>query len=178
MNWLIKAGQLTNGSRWHHANGATDNSSLITENIPKEIAGYNNIKLSRTNCQLHSAIIYIEIIQLHILIILSNLSYSASPQTRGSQYIGLIYRSYLATTNTGCFKGQLGNPLYLWNGVILQIPSPLSAIVGLRLAFLTEINTAYQLTNNNQIYTLYQLLLQRRVLNQSICHLHWTQICI
>ena len=125
---------------------------------------------------MHRCVIYVEVICCDIWISCRFLLRDFTPQTRRSQYICFIYGYNLFVTFASCFHSNVHNALYFVTAVCFFIPSKLISAFALCLFAFTEINTASQLTNDNEIYILNEFLFKGRILLQRWIDFYRTQV--
>ena len=140
MNRLIHA-QLgfTNGSRGQHTDGTGNHACFIRQNITEQVAGHNDIKLSRIANQLHRSIVHIHILIFNLRIFLTQLMHGLAPYTGGFQNICLIYRNQLLAALHCHVKATTSDTLYLSDRIVHVIPAGFTQFA-LTAATLTEVN--------------------------------------
>ena len=125
---------------------------------------------------MHRCVIYVEVICCDVWISCRFLLRDFTPQTRRSQYICFIYGYNLFVTLASCFHSNIHDALYFITAVCFFIPCELISTFPLCLFAFAEINTTSQLTNDNEIYILYEFLFKRRILLQGWIDFYRTQV--
>ena len=125
---------------------------------------------------MHRCIIYVEVICCDIWISCRFFLSYFTPQTRRSQYICFIYRYNLFITFASCFHSNVHDALYFVTAISFFIPSKLVSTFTLCLFAFTEVNTASQLTNDNEIYILNEFLFKWGILLQRWIDFYRTQV--
>ena len=125
---------------------------------------------------MHRCVIYIEVICCDVWISNRFLLRDFTPQTRRRQYVCFIYGYDLFVTFTSCFHSDIHDAFYFITAVCFFIPSELISTFALCLFPFTKVNTTSQLTNDDEIYILYEFLFKRRILLQRWIDFHRTQV--
>ena len=151
MNGLIKSasGRTETGGR-DHTDGAGNHRCLIRKNIPKHILRHHNVKLRRVLDDLHSTVVNQHIAQLNIGIFFGKSVHYLLPEAAGIQYIALFNGAELPPSFSCGFKADSANTLDFFLVVCKNIDSSGLAVNILSL-MLTEIDSADQFSNNNEI---------------------------
>ncbi|MOA04955.1 hypothetical protein D3C78_1245280 [compost metagenome] len=168
MHRFIQAkASLTQRCRGQHTDRACKHSCFITQNITEHILSYDNVKAGRTTKQLHCTVVNKHMLQLNIRIIRSNTNDNFTPQTGGFEYVSLINRSELLAAFLSDFKGLTNDTFNFFYIVSASIYSFLS-MLSIATIFLTEVNAACKLTNNDQISTFKYFRFQGRGILQAV----------
>lgn len=176
VNRLVEARARADGGRRHHADGAADDGRLVGEDVAEEVARDDDIELRRTDGQLHRAVVDVEVVELNVRIRLCDLGHRAAPEARRREDIGLVDRRDLAAAQLGRLEGELRDAVDLRNGVVLEVPGALGAVVLLRLALVTEVDAADELAHDDEVDALDELRLQRGVLDECIGYFDRAQV--
>ena len=161
VNRLVETRIRTDGCRRQHTDGTTDHSGLIGENVAEKVSCHNHVELRGADGELHRAVIHIEIVERDFRISFGHLRRRTAPQARGCKHVRLIDGRDLAAAQLRRFKGELRDAFDLRHGIVLEIPGALAALVLLGLAFVAEIDSADELTHDDEIDPLGEFWLER-----------------
>ena len=161
-----------------HTNGAGDHRSLIGQNIAEQVAGYDNIELTRIADELHRAVVNIHIGVLNLRILVLDAVHGFAPYAAGFEHICLVYRADLLIALHRHLKSTAADALYLINRVVHVVRAGLApALVAFAAVMLAEVNVAGQLTANENVEAVTNnLRLDRARIRKRLVHLRRAQV--
>ena len=161
-----------------HTDGAGDHGSLIGQNIAEQVAGYDNVELTRIADELHRAVVNIHIGVLDLRVLVLDAVHGFAPYAAGFEHVCLVYRADLLIALHRHFKGTAADALYLINRVVHVVRAGLApALVAFAAVMLAEVNVAGQLTANENVEAVTDDLgLDRARIRKCLVHLRRAQV--
>ena len=171
MNRFEYRSTFTGRSRRKQSHRAADNRTFVSQNIPECIFSHHHVKESWFLDHLHGSIIHKHIVSCHLRIIGSHFLCNLTPQTGRSQNICLVYHSQVLSAFHCIFKSNFQDTFNFRTSVVVCIVCFIIILI-----FLTEVHTAGQLTDADEIRILNQFRTQRRFMDQAFECLYRTNI--
>lgn len=166
-------------STGQQANAAGDNTSLVADDVAKEIASDDNtVKTSGVLDENHGSAIDELVLDLEIReLAFKRLRHDLAPQTAGGQHIRLVQGpNLLLASATGHEASQTSNTFDLGAGVGFRVPGRAGAVVFLALA---KVDAARQLADNDNVGATADLRLEGRGVNEGVRGKEaWAQVTV
>ena len=161
-----------------HTDGAGDHGSLIGQNIAEQVAGYDNVELTRIADELHRAVVNVHIGVLDLRVLVLDAVHGFAPYAAGFEHVCLVYRADLLIALHRHFKGTAADALYLIYRVVHVVCTGLApALVAFAAVVLAEVNVAGQLTANENVEAVTNnLRLDRARIRECLVHLRRAQV--
>ena len=169
---------LVHGGGRQHTDGAGDHGSLIGQNIAEQVAGYDNVELTRIADELHRAVVNVHIGVLDLRVLVLDAVHGFAPYAAGFEHVCLVYRADLLIALHRHFKGTAADALYLIYRVVHVVCTGLApALVAFAAVVLAEVNVAGQLTANENVEAVTNnLRLDRARIRKCLVHLRRAQV--
>ena len=164
---------------WQKTHRTGNHRTFVGKDITKGILCHHHIKELGVLNHAHSSIVHIHIVSFYIGILRSYLLSHLAPQTTRGKHIGLVHNGKVIATLTCILVCHMKDALHLWTCIVVGIQSFLHTIsIDCGFLLLTEIHTTCQFTNTDKVSTTYYLVLQGRLVYQTIKSLDGANICI
>ena len=169
---------LVHGGGRQHTDRAGDHGSLIGQNIAEQVAGYDNIELTRIADELHRAVVNIHIGVLDLRVLVLDAVHGFAPYAAGFEHVCLVYRADLLIALHRHLKSTAADALYLINRVVHVVRAGFTpALVALAAIVLAEVNIAGQLAANENVEAVTNnLRLDRARIRKCLVHLRRAQV--
>ena len=156
-------GALSHGGRGQHAQGAGDGRGFVGENVAKDVAREQHVKLRGIAHKLHGRIVHVHVREFHFGVVLVHGGDDFPPQARGFEHIALVDGADPLLALHGRFKGHDGNAADLFFGIEHGVEACPLAVAHFNTPGLAKVDVAGQFADHDEI----QALLGRGRLEQA-----------
>ncbi len=184
MNGLIQRREFaifthsTQRCRRQHTQAACQHGCKIRQQITKQVAGHNHIKLARVTHHLHGAVISQHVREFHIREFFSmHVCNHFLPQKAAFHDIAFFNRAHTVRPLACQIKRHTCYTLDFCRGVNFCVDAALAAIrQGFNATWVTKIDTTHRFTHDHDIQTTHHIRLKRAGIYQCIKNFGGAQI--
>ena len=163
MDGFVKTtGAVSQRGGGNHADGAGNHGGLVRENVAEHVFRDDYVKLTGILDNLHGAVVYQHVGQLHVRIFRRQLVHDLLPQTGRIQHVALFHAAQLVIALSGSLKADAADPADFAFGVAQLVNGNGLPVFGDGFV-LAEVDAADELPDNEKVDApLYNLRLQGR----------------